>query len=85
MFIVWEKSKLFFFVFQFGNEESGVDSSTEIKPKETDGAVPTEPRKHKKKKKKHKHKDEKGKRKMSTSSSNYDSPLMFDANAVSSI
>lgn len=36
-------------------------------------------KKHKKKKKKHKIKDEREKRKLSTSSSNYDSPLMFDA------
>ncbi|XP_031558269.1 transcription initiation factor TFIID subunit 2-like [Actinia tenebrosa] len=70
---------------KFGNEESGVDSGAESRPKETDSGLPSELRKHKKKKKKHKHKDEKGKRKMSTSSSNYDSPLMFDANAVSSI
>lgn len=70
--------------FQFGNEESGVDSGAESKPKKADSALPSELRKHKKKKKKHKHKDEKGKRKMSTSSSNYDSPLMFDPNTVSS-
>ncbi|KAK3736334.1 hypothetical protein QZH41_020807, partial [Actinostola sp. cb2023] len=61
---------------KLGNEEGGVDSNNELNPKETD----SEPRKHKKKKKKHRHKDEKGKRKMSTSSSNYDSPLMFDPN-----
>lgn len=62
---------------QIGNEESGVESNNETK--ESDA----EPRKHKKKKKKHRHKDEKGKRKMSTSSSNYDSPLMFDPNLSS--
>lgn len=65
---------------QLGNEESGVDSSSEIHPKET---TETDTKKHKKKKKKHRHKDDKGKRKMSTSSSNYDSPLMFDANISS--
>lgn len=35
-------------------------------------------KKHKKKKKKHKNKEDREKRKLSTSSSNYDSPLMFD-------
>ncbi|XP_048582004.1 transcription initiation factor TFIID subunit 2 isoform X3 [Nematostella vectensis] len=58
-------------------EEGGVDSGAEQRMKEVEAAM-SEIRKHKKKKKKHKHRDEKGKRKMSTSSSNYDSPLMFD-------
>lgn len=59
-------------------EESGAESGGEVRIKpDPDGGVAGH-KKHKKKKKKHKNKEDREKRKLSTSSSNYDSPLMFD-------
>ncbi|KAJ7373815.1 hypothetical protein OS493_009137 [Desmophyllum pertusum] len=64
---------------KIGGEESGAESAGEVRIKpDPDGQGAIGHKKHKKKKKKHKTKDDWEKRKLSTSSSNYDSPLMFD-------
>lgn len=63
---------------KIGGEESGAESGGEVRIKpDPDGGLAGH-KKHKKKKKKHKNKEDREKRKLSTSSSNYDSPLMFD-------
>ena len=68
--------------FQIAGEESGAESGGEMRMKTDPDGSKSEHKKHKKKKKKNKHKDDREKRKLSTSSSNYDSPLMFDTSLV---
>jgi len=67
---------------KIAGEESGAESGGEMRMKTDPDGSKSEHKKHKKKKKKNKHKDDREKRKLSTSSSNYDSPLMFDTSLV---
>lgn len=67
---------------KIAGEESGAESGGELRMKTDPDGSKSEHKKHKKKKKKNKHKDDREKRKLSTSSSNYDSPLMFDTSLV---
>lgn len=67
---------------KIGGEESGAESGGEMRIKPDPDGSTTDRKKHKKKKKKNKHKDDREKRKLSTSSSNYDSPLMFDTSLL---